>query len=324
MAYFISNALRESDFLNCRFLRYDNCYDIFQEKTILLHFEGTLERQNINDFVVLIKGKLDVTGIRYSFIQSFSNENNSVTLIVKLHDKEPRFIPEGAKPYSLPPSRARRNKQRQEEYFKKKNYTKPEASEASAHPGLGSLNKQNSETDESPKQVVTYMSSDSDAIASTKTSGCFSTDSAYMIERKSEHVRRRIRRAVRVAQVGCQTTAAIQQETVAVQTSHSEVASQSCQTATYSDEQPIARSSNIYINRKAVNYEASLIKWKEITPGILRKFTAFLRANEPNRIPAFLAFLSKTDKITDVEKIITFLPQDVDSEVLISILGLIF
>lgn len=324
MAYFVANALREDDFYECRFLSYDIWYDVFQEKTFLFHFEGTLQRSDLMSFVHAVKQKIDVTGIRYSTLQSYTNENNSVTLVLKLHDKSPKFIPEGAKPYTHPPSRAKRSRQRQQEYFARKNYEKKTTvvSPQSAHPGLGSGENSTSNLSEPSRQSpALYISSDSDAILSAKSSGCFSRES-FIKERKTQRNRRR---RVKVSDAECQTppTPKVETRSTTVETLSCTMRSRSTQTRALGES--LTPTPAIVIDKKAVQREIDLIKWHQVSPAILKNFVCYLRSNDSlqSKIPAFVAFLFCTGgNAEDVENVLRHITQDVDIEVLISLLAL--
>lgn len=293
---------------------------------MILNFEGQLPRQSIYNFIMEMKDVINQTGIRYSVVHAFTNENNTVTAILKVYEGKPAFIPQGAKPYSRPPSQRKRDEQRRQKFLKSKEQP-PSPPPKSEHPGLGSTTQEPDTGLEtaSGTEKVYEIKSDQDAISLSRSAGYNSSDSStsVRINRVSLRQERNRRRVRKVCEISVQTTVPSVQS---VRTSSTQVTVDSRNVSVQCDK-PLTSGNKrtLTINWKQVDKEIRLIRWTRLGAIILQRFCEFLRSeSNDTRIPAYVAFLIKAGcNRNDVGRVMKHLPSDVDSEALISLLALL-
>lgn len=332
----IHSALREgySNRWGINYYAFENNYDIFQNDVVHLKFSGYILKRELSVFCTDLHNYLS-QHLNFNIDAAYTNDNNKILIVAKAAIIKIRR--------SRPPSARKRDAVRQERHLVEKNRESqahevrtfepsvPEIEErpcSDVTPNDAAKTTQTARVDtiteefypvQSSSGSSVYLHSDSSAIKQLKTFN-FMQDSGVILSSSRScssdsgtssvlKTKRRVRRRhlVTSISIGSQTTV--------------DTRNTSCQTAQVGE----PKHKKMFVNKKAVQAEVDLIKWQSPTPNILKEFVRYLRSGDSlqSKIPAFVAFLFCCGCDTDdIENVIENFAQDVDVEVLISLLSL--
>lgn len=329
------SALRDgySNRWNISYYAFENNYDIFQNSVVHLKFSGYISRQELILFCNDLQDYLNQY-LNFTIDAAYTNDNNMILVIVKAIVVKNRR--------SRPPSARKRDAIRQERFITAKNRENAISSTQPFEPPVPELEErpcsdvtpndsaraiQCARVDDVSQEVYpiqsssgssVYLHSDSDVMKRLK-SFKFPQDSGVIMSSSRScssdsgttsvlKIKKRVRRRhlVTSASIGSQTNV--------------DVYDVSCQTTPVGE-----KKKKIFINSRAVQSEIDLVKWQAPTPKIFREFEKYLRSGESvqSKIPAVVAFMFCSGCNADhVERILKSFSQDVEVEVLISLLAL--